>query len=117
MIFGQNGDFSCVCGKSFVAKAINTAMVATYYEVGRYVVEDEQAGKSRAEYGKQVLPELSARLTEQFGKEWSVETLKKCRLLYKTYSSEIGSTAQTESNLVRSVDQIHLPHLSGNHLQ
>lgn len=49
------------------------------------------------------------RLTAEFGKGWSVETLKKCRVLYKTYAPEIGSTAQIESNLVYTVDQIKLP--------
>lgn len=48
---------------------------------------------------------------------WSVETLKKCRTLYKTYGLEIESTAQTESNLVYSADRIPLPRLSWNHLQ
>lgn len=103
--------------RSYVAKTVNTAMVVTYYEIGHHIVENEQQGQGRAQYGKQVLPELSARLTAEFGKGWSVETLKKCRVLYKTYAPEIGSTVQTESNLVHSVDQIQLPHLSWNHLQ
>ncbi|MBQ0154798.1 MAG: DUF1016 family protein [Bacteroidales bacterium] len=64
-----------------------------------------------------MLKELSSRLTEQFGKGWSVETLKKCRTFFNTYSVEIGSTTQTESNLVHSVDHILLPRLSWNHLQ
>ena len=103
--------------RMYVAQNVNTAMVTTYYEIGRYIVEDEQQGQQRAQYGKQVLKELSSRLTEQFGKGWSVETLKKCRTFFNTYSVEIGSTTQTESNLVRSVDQIQLPRLSWNHLQ
>ena len=54
-----------------VAKAVNTAMVYTYYGVGQYIVEFEQEGKVRAAYGKEVLKRLSARLTEQYGKGWS----------------------------------------------
>ena len=103
--------------RMYVAQNVNTAMVTTYYEIGRYIVEDEQQGQQRAQYGKQVLKELSSRLTEQFGKGWSVETLKKCRTFFNTYSVEIGSTTQTESNLVHSVDPIQLPRLSWNHLQ
>ena len=53
-----------------VAKAVNTAMVYTYYGVGQYMVEFEQGGKVRATYGKEVLKRLSARLTEKYGKGW-----------------------------------------------
>lgn len=103
--------------RTYVAKSINTAMVVTYFEIGRHIVEYEQKGQQRAQYGKQILQELSERLTAEFGKGWSVETLKKCRTLYKTYGLEIESTAQTESNLVHSADRIPLPRLSWNHLQ
>ena len=69
-----------------VATAINTAMVYTYYGVGQYIVEFEQNGNQRAQYGKQVLINLSEKLTNKFGKGWSVETLDKCRKLFKIYS-------------------------------
>jgi len=82
--------------RQHVARAINTAMVTTYFEIGRYIVEDEQGGKNRAAYGKEVLKDLSLRLTEQFGKGWSIETLKRCRLFYKVYAAQIGSTVQTQ---------------------
>ena len=58
-----------------VAVAANTAMVYAYYEIGRYIVEDEQGGKARAEYGKGILKSVSARLTLHLGKGWSVDTL------------------------------------------
>ena len=48
-----------------IASTVNVAMVYTYYEVGRYIVEDEQDGKVRAEYGKRVLKRVSERLTER----------------------------------------------------
>jgi predicted nuclease of restriction endonuclease-like (RecB) superfamily len=70
-----------------VAVAVNTAMVYTYYEIGRYIVEDEQEGEYRAKYGKQVLVELSARLTEKLGKGWSAEYLRLIRNFYLVYSS------------------------------
>ena len=69
-----------------VAKAVNTAMVYTYYGVGQYIVEFEQGGKARAAYGKGVLIRLSARLTEKYGKGWSVDTLENSRRLFLTYS-------------------------------
>lgn len=72
-------------------------MVYTYFSVGRYIVIDEQQGQQRAEYGKQKLQELSEKLTKRFGNGWSVETLKKCRFFFKTYSNKlIGSTVSTE---------------------
>lgn len=58
-----------------VVRAINQTMVLTYYEIGRMIVDDEQQGQQRAAYGKQVLKELSAQLTQQFGKGFSVENL------------------------------------------
>ncbi len=65
-----------------IVKAVNTAMVYTYYGVGQYIVEYEQEGKQRAEYGKGVLKRLSERLTDKYGKGWSVDTLEKTRRLY-----------------------------------
>jgi len=102
-------------GRRRVVTAANIAECYTKYGVGQYIVEDEQQGKVRAEYGKQVLKVLSARLTERFGDGWSVETLDKCRKFYRVYSSrQISSTMQTKLNIVNSVDEIedgkqHLP--------
>ena len=99
-----------------VATAVNIAEVYTKYEIGRYIVEDEQEGKARAAYGKQVLPILSQKLTDKFGGGWSLETLKSARKFYSVYAPQaIGSTALTKSakrtditNLVNSVDQIQI---------
>ena len=117
-----------------VRTAVNTTMVYTYYEVGRYIVEDEQNGQTHANYGKAVLKELSANLTEKFGAGWSVETLTKCRRFYNVYS--ISQTACTKSeksalrannlnpkniipkmNFVHSVDEIHNFILPWSHYQ
>ena len=96
-----------------VSTTVNIAEVYTKYNVGRYIVEDEQKGNYRAEYGKQVLEQLSRKLETRFGDGWSVETLKRCRKFYSIYSTpQIGSTALTELdieasvvNLVNSVDR------------
>jgi predicted nuclease of restriction endonuclease-like (RecB) superfamily len=69
-----------------VASVVNTAQVYTYYEVGRYIIEDEQGGNYRAEYGKGVLKRVSARLTERLGKGWSEENLRLMRKFYSLYS-------------------------------
>jgi len=96
-----------------VVTTVNLAEVYTKYHVGQYIVEYEQQGKSRAEYGKQVLKDLSARLTERFGKGWSVETLDKCRKFYRVYSQgQISSTLQTNLKITHSVDEIDNGNLS-----
>ena len=94
-----------------VKTTIDTTMVYTYYYIGQYIVEDEQQGEQRAQYGKAVLKNLSVRLTDKYGEGWSVETLKKCRFFYLTYKDNIiGSTMWTQSeedkkmNLVYNVD-------------
>ena len=88
-----------------VKTAIDTTMVYTYYGVGHYIVEDEQQGEQRAQYGKAVLKNLSARLTDKYGEGWSVETLDKCRKFYRVYSNRgISSTVQTKLKIVDSVD-------------
>lgn len=69
-----------------VASVANTAQVYTYYEIGRYIVEDEQGGMVRAEYGKGILKRVSERLTERLGKGWSVENLTSMRKFYVLYS-------------------------------
>lgn len=66
-------------------RAVNFAMVSAYWNIGRLIVEDEQKGSRRAEYGKAVLEELSKRLTEEFGKGFDVSNLRYMRLFYKTF--------------------------------
>lgn len=79
-----------------VVRAVNKTMVYTYFEIGRMIVEDEQKGKERAEYGKHVLRELSKRLTADFGKGFSVENLDRMRFFYQVYSKSISSTLLTK---------------------
>ena len=80
-----------------VASAANVALVYTYYEIGRMIVEDEQGGKERADYGKTLLKDLSAKLTDRFGQGWSVENLTLMRKFYLVYrTSEISYTPFTK---------------------
>ena len=99
-----------------VVTTVNIAEVYTKYNIGQYIVEDEQQGEYRAQYGKQVLQNLSARLTERFGNGWSVETLEKCRKFYRIFSMQrISSTVLTKSEYVHSVDEILHFTLSWSH--
>lgn len=66
--------------------AINSAMVEAYWEIGRRIVEEEQNGKERAEYGKEILQNLSKELTEEFGKGYSYRTLREIRQFYLMFS-------------------------------
>ncbi len=63
-------------------KAVNFAMVTAYWNIGKLIVEDEQNGNVRAEYGKAVLEELSTKLTEEFGKGFTITNLKNMRQFY-----------------------------------
>lgn len=78
-----------------VLRTVNSTMTITYFEIGRIIVEEEQNGKDRAEYGKQLLKSLSKGLTEEFGKGFSVENLDRMRKFYVTYS--ISSSLMTNS--------------------
>lgn len=78
-------------GRTRVVTAVNVAECYTKYHIGRYIVEDEQHGNNRAQYGKQVLKGLSKKLTEHFGNGWSVETLTLCRKFYSVYSDFVNT--------------------------
>lgn len=81
-----------------VLKTVNQTMVTTYFEIGRMIVEEEQKGKNRAEYGKKILKILSEKLTEKYKKGFSVTNLKQMRKFYLIYS-EKGQTLSDEFNL------------------
>jgi len=62
--------------------AINTAMVEAYWNIGKRIVEEEQQGKERAEYGKEIIKKLSKELTTEFGKGFSERTLWEIKQFY-----------------------------------
>lgn len=70
-----------------VLRTVNSTMTITYFEIGRIIVEEEQNGKDRAEYGKQLLKGLSQQLTKEFGKGFSIRNLEFIRKFYLTYSN------------------------------
>lgn len=77
------------------ARAVNRFMTATYWEVGRRIVEGEQGGEMRAEYGKALLERLSADLTKRFGRGFSRQNLHNFRQFFLTFP-EIRQTASGE---------------------
>ncbi len=68
--------------RTMAYKAVNFAMVQTYWNIGRLIVEHEQKGEAKAEYGKALLKELSKRLTRDFGKGFTVTNLRYMRQFY-----------------------------------
>lgn len=66
-----------------VKTAVNLAMVYSYYEIGRMIVEEEQNGSERAGYGKYIIKELSEYLTQKFGRGFSITNLKQMRHFYE----------------------------------
>lgn len=80
-----------------VIQTVNRAMVLTYFEIGRMIVEEEQFGKDRADYGKKLIEDLSYKLTKEFGKGFSVTNIKQMRSFFLTYSK--GQTVSDEFGL------------------
>lgn len=68
-----------------VVRSVNTAMVITYWEIGRRIVEEEQNGSNRAEYGKYLIESLAKALTADFGKGFSVPNLRNFRQFYLVF--------------------------------
>ncbi|TKG97321.1 DUF1016 domain-containing protein [Puteibacter caeruleilacunae] len=69
-------------------QAVNTAMVQAYWLIGKRIVEEEQAGKERADYGKYILKTLSKELTQEFGKGFSYANLRNFRQFYLVYAKD-----------------------------
>lgn len=85
------------------ARVVNTILTATYWEIGRRIVEYEQTGSERAEYGHQLLKNLSNDLSKKFGRGFSSDNLESMRLFYSTYSiTEISETPSRKLNLEKS---------------
>lgn len=80
------------------ARAVNSIMTATYWEIGRRIVEFEQGGKKRAGYGEELLERLAADLTNQFGRGFSLRNLRSMRRFYHFFPvNRIRQTLSAES--------------------
>ena len=85
-----------------VVRTVNTEMVRAYWLIGREIVEEEQAGQTRATYGEDVIAQISSRLQSAFGKGFTQTNLKYMRLFYLAYpelldGTEIRQTVSDES--------------------
>ena len=75
-------------GRRHLEKQVNTTMVVTYFEIGRRIVEQDQQGAKRAQYGKKILQGLSEYLTATYVRGWSVNNLKMMRRFYTVYGRD-----------------------------
>ena len=76
-----------VSNKTKMAYQINDTLVTTYFNIGKIIVENEQNGNIRAEYGKEVLLKLSKKLTNKYGTGFSRSGLQNMRLFYSKYKN------------------------------
>lgn len=83
--------------KQQIVRHINTTMLTTYFEIGKMIVEDEQNGKHRADYAKEIMSLLSIDLTNEFGKGYSVDNLERCRKFYLVYDKRISASVIRKS--------------------
>ncbi|MDR0823333.1 MAG: DUF1016 N-terminal domain-containing protein, partial [Endomicrobium sp.] len=86
--------------RNSIVRNVNTTMVVTYFEIGRMIVEDEQKGKNRADYGKHILEDAAKRLSHKFGRGFSQRNLEQMRQFYLVYSNpQIPQTVSAEFKL------------------
>jgi predicted nuclease of restriction endonuclease-like (RecB) superfamily len=91
--------------RHMVARGVNLLQVQTNYEIGRRIVEHEQGGADRAQYGKEVIRELAERLTSEFGGGFSKSNLEYMRRFYLAYPDRDVQIAQTLSGRFGDLDR------------
>jgi predicted nuclease of restriction endonuclease-like (RecB) superfamily len=89
-----------------VLRYVNTTMVHTYFEIGRMIVEDEQRGNIRADYGEKTIVTLSEKLSKEFGNGFSVRNIKLMKQFYLVYGKGQTLSAQSKksSTLLRKFE-------------
>ncbi len=85
-------------GRKAAVRYVNTALVATYWLIGRRIVDYEQKGKQRAEYGQELLKKLSKDLAHRYGRGFSPDNLESMRRFYLAYKMEISETVSRKLN-------------------
>ena len=83
--------------RNSITSTINSTMAKTYFLIGKRIVEEEQKGEKRAEYGEELIKNLSLRLTEEFGKGFSETNLKQMKSFYLIYGK--GQTLSDQFKL------------------
>ena len=86
-------------------REINKAQVLAYWEIGREIVDFEQKGKVRAEYGEELIKRLSEDMTEKFGKGFSEMNLRNMRRFYLEFPIQIQQTLSVKSQKPETVSR------------
>jgi predicted nuclease of restriction endonuclease-like (RecB) superfamily len=103
VLYGSDMDFFkqvsdlLVSARQYAKKQLDNTITTTYYEVGRMIVEREQQGQKRAQYGAKLIKGLSEYLTEHYGRGFSVANLKFMRQFYQVYSLSISQEVSAET--------------------
>lgn len=84
VLIGQLRELVCDA-RNQALRAVDTVQVRTCWEIGRHIVEFEQNGAVRAEYGKRLLPRLAESMTAEFGRGFDVSNLRYMRLFYSAF--------------------------------
>jgi hypothetical protein len=87
-----------------VITTVNLAMVHTYFNIGKMIVEEEQEGSDRAKYGKRVIKALSIRLIQQLGKGYSEQNLRNMRQFYLKFADRENSIRQKPSGELKKAN-------------
>ena len=88
------------------ARAVNAVMTTTYWEIGRRIVEFEQGGRSRAEYGRALLKRLSSDLTSKLGRGFSERNLEQMRGFFLAWpiSQTLSAKSSTDKSQTASTE-------------
>ena len=89
-------------GREQAGRAINSILVNTYWQIGRHIVEFEQKGEAKAEYGSKLIDRLSKDLTIEYGQGFSRSNIKQIRKFYLTFPKSQTVSDQFEINYTLS---------------
>ncbi|MEA3414943.1 MAG: PDDEXK nuclease domain-containing protein [Thermodesulfobacteriota bacterium] len=92
-----------------VIRTVNSEMVLAYWHIGREIVQEIQKGKNRAEYGKQIIKELSVKLNKKYGKGFSSTNLWYFRQFYVVYSNRRPMIRHKACGELISMEKLHKP--------
>jgi len=102
--------------RSQVYRSTNTILLQMYWQIGKLIIEDEQAGKARAEYGKAVLKNLSKQLTLEFGKGFEESNLRNIRQFYAAFPIRDALRHELSWTHYRILSRVENQDLRGNYL-
>ena len=91
-------------GRKTAVRYVNTALVSTYWLIGRRIVEYEQKGEKRAEYGEALLERLSNDLLPRFDKGFSLRNLRNMRSFYLLFPIRQTLSAESEMKIIKGKD-------------